>query len=139
LIDVSGAQVADNAVQGILQRIDALAAKIGTTAAHVWEIYIQQARVEGIRDASLLLLLLIVAAVLVRLVFFAGKRAKEIKSNGRYSSDGDGWVAICIISGVAAGFAVGLGLMFGYGALGELLNPQYWAFQHLAADLRNII
>ena len=29
-------------------------------------------------------------------------------------------------------------LVISYGAIGELLNPQYWAFQHLMADLKNL-
>ena len=36
----SGAEVADKAVQGVLSRIDALAQKLGTTAAQVWNIYV---------------------------------------------------------------------------------------------------
>ena len=46
----TGAQVTDKAIDGILQRLDALAAKIGTTAAQLWQVYIAEARVETIRD-----------------------------------------------------------------------------------------
>jgi hypothetical protein len=60
----TGAQVTDKAVDGILQRIDSLSVKIGTTAAHVWDVYVQQARVEAIRDTVFVVLLLIVSYLL---------------------------------------------------------------------------
>ena len=66
---IDGTQVADKAVDGILQRIDALSAKIGTTAAHVWDVYVQQARVEAIRDTVFVVILLIVSSLLAYLSY----------------------------------------------------------------------
>ena len=66
---IDGAQVADKAVDGILQRIDALAAKIGTTAAHIWDVYVQQARVEAIRDTFFVVLFLTASCLLTYLFY----------------------------------------------------------------------
>jgi hypothetical protein len=60
---IDGTQVADKAVDGILQRIDALAAKIGTTAQHIWDVYVAQAKVEGVRDLMIVGIMLTMAIV----------------------------------------------------------------------------
>jgi hypothetical protein len=130
---LDGAQVADAAVQGILSRIDQLAAKIGTTAAHVWQIYIAQARVEAIRDTGMAVLLLSLAiflATYVRGLFW--RRYKTANEVGLYIDSGQGW-----LSGVALSL-LATGALYIYSAIPEWLNPQYWAFQHLTADLKNL-
>ena len=66
---IDGTQIADKAVDGILQRIDALAAKIGTTAQHIWDVYVAQARVEAIRDTLFVVLFLIVSSLLAYLSY----------------------------------------------------------------------
>ena len=133
----TGAQVAHEAVQGILNRVDALALKIGTTAQHVWEIYLAQARVEAIRDTVAAVLCLILSAILVRLVFFAGNRVTVVQDMSN-SSDGGGWTAVVVVSAIPAiAFAVAFGVNI-YNSIPEWLNPQYWAFQHLTADLKNL-
>lgn len=124
---LDGAQVADAAVQGILSRIDQLAAKIGTTAAHVWQIYIAQARVEAIRDTVMAVLLLSLA---IFLLFWL--RYKTDNEVGLYKDSGQGW-----LSGVALSL-LATGALYIYSAIPEWLNPQYWAFQHLTADLKNL-
>lgn len=124
---LDGAQVADAAVQGILSRIDQLAAKIGTTAAHVWQIYIAQARVEAIRDTGMAVLLLSLA---IFLLFWL--RYKTDNEVGLYKDSGQGW-----LSGVALSL-LATGALYIYSAIPEWLNPQYWAFQHLTADLKNL-
>lgn len=128
----TGAQVTDKAVDGILQRIDALSAKIGTTAAHMWDVYVQQARVEAIRDTVFVVLLLIVSYLL-------GYLSYRLFRHGIKRDNYDDWPFITgtfsVIGSVGSLIAA---LVISYGAIGELLNPQYWAFQHLMADLRNL-
>ncbi len=129
---IDGTQVADKAVDGILQRIDALSAKIGTTAAHVWDVYVQQARVEAIRDTVFVVILLIVSSLLAYLSY-------RLSRHGIKRDCYDDWPFItgtfAVIGSIGALIAA---LVISYGAIGELLNPQYWAFQHLMADLRNL-
>jgi hypothetical protein len=129
---IDGTQVADKAVDGILQRIDALSAKIGTTAAHVWDVYVQQARVEAIRDTVFVVILLIVSSLLAYLSY-------RLSRHGIKRDCYDDWPFItgtfAVIGSIGALIAA---LVISYGAIGELLNPQYWAFQHLMADLKNL-
>jgi hypothetical protein len=128
----TGAQVTDKVVDGILQRIDALSAKIGTTAAHVWDVYVQQARVEAIRDTVFVVLLLIVS-------YFLGYLSYRLFRHGIKRDCYDTWP---YITGTfaASGSACALiyALVNSYSAIGEWINPQYWAFTHLMADLRNL-
>ena len=136
---LDGAQVADAAVQGILSRIDQLAAKIGTTAAHVWQIYIAQARVEAIRDAGMAVLLLSLAiflATYVRGLFWL--RYKTANEVGLYKDSGHGWLFGVALSLLATGALLFPFFACIYSAIPEWLNPQYWAFQHLTADLKNL-
>lgn len=117
----TGAQVADQAVQGILSRIDALAAKLGTTAANVWNIYIAQAKVEAVRDSVIGGIL-----VLLSLLLFGTSFSVE---------DDDIKAGAFLVGLVVLGFS----LMWWYSAIGEWINPSYWAFQHLTQDLKNLL
>lgn len=134
----TGTQVADKAVDGILQRIDALAAKIGTTAQHVWEVYVAQAKVEAVRDTATGVFFVIVSALLSYLayrLFLYG--IKVGKSKGDESPD---WP---FITGSLAALVTVIFLVIAisvfYSALGEWINPQYWAFQHLAQDIKGLL
>jgi len=129
---IDGAQVADKAVDGILQRIDALAAKIGTTAQHIWDVYVAQARVEAIRDTVFVVILLIVSSLLAYLSY-------RLFRHGIKRDCYDDWPFITgAFSVIGSAGALIAALVISYGAIGELLNPQYWAFQHLMQDLRNL-
>lgn len=83
--------VANQAVQGVLQRIDALAAKIGTTAEHVWDIYVSQARVEAIRDTF-------TAVALLSLIFVLQKLIKYAMSKIPDAYDEVGWYILIVFS-----------------------------------------
>jgi hypothetical protein len=99
----------------------------------VWQIYIAQARVEAIRDTGMAVLLLSLAiflATYVRGLFW--RRYKTANEVGLYIDSGQGW-----LSGVALSL-LATGALYIYSAIPEWLNPQYWAFQHLTADLKNL-
>ena len=136
---LDGAQIADAAIQGILSRIDQLAAKIGTTAVHIWGVYMAQARVEAIRDTAVAVVLLgatVFLATHVRGLFW--QRYKKANEAGPYYDSGEGWAMGAVICGALAAMLVIPVLATFSAALGEWLNPQYWAFQHLTADLKNL-
>jgi len=106
----------------IMQRIDALAAKLGVTAQYIFSVYVAQAKVEAIRDAatSFGCLLGIVAMV------FAWKRLLKIEDLDVEIMSGAG-VSTAIAGALCAVFfCIGL-----YSAIGEWLNPQYWALDAL--------
>ena len=130
----TGAQVADSAIQGILSRIDILAQKLGTTAAYLWQTYLAQARVESIRDGIIAFLGLV--AVIASSICFP-KAWKKVRES-EYGDD-----ALYVFYGIVCGIGVITGLItflsFGYSAIGEALNPSYWAFQHLTLDLKNLL
>jgi hypothetical protein len=130
---IDGTQVADKAVDGILQRIDALAAKIGTTAQHIWDVYVAQAKVEGVRDlmiVGIMLTMAIVTGIGFKWFWFKAKKAdSDIEDFFVFMA---GFCVIAFIISVVCTFS------FAYSAVGEFLNPQYWAFQHLTADLKNL-
>lgn len=128
----TGAQVADHTVQEILQRIDTLATKIGTTAAHIWDVYVQQARVEAIRDTAFAVIFGVLSVALAYLAFRLFKYGLK--------SDYDVWPYVCgSLSAIAAVVLFLASGSFGYSSIGEWLNPQYWAFQHLMQDLKNLL
>ena len=134
-------QVADKAVDGILQRIDALAAKIGTTAQHVWDVYVAQARVEALRDTLAFIAFLLIAGGLVRLAMFAESRASAMKQTRQscFDDEGMGWMVVTVFAPLASLVFVIISLTYAYNSIGEWVNPQYWAFQHLAQDIRGIL
>ena len=131
----TGAQVTDKAIDGILQRLDALAAKIGTTAAQLWQVYIAEARVETIRDFLL-------AGTLFGITGVAGFAAyKLIRTGIKNDRRGDGFGyffggGVCCIAAIVL-FVIALSTA--YGAIPEALNPQYWAFQHLTQDIKGLL
>jgi len=129
---IDGAQVTDKAVDGILQRIDALSTKLGTTAAHIWDVYVWQARVEAIRDTVFIVLFLIVSSLFAYLSYRLFRHGIKI--------DCDDWPFVtgtfALIGSVGALIAA---LVITYGVIGKLLNPQYWAFQHLMGDLGKLL
>jgi hypothetical protein len=134
----TGAQVASDAVQGILSRIDQLAAKLGTTAANLWQIYVGQAKIEGIRDTGIGVLILVLSAVAFILAkVFWNTATKKAESAYRYNS-GDGFFTTSVMTMVVGGGLFAISLFWFYGAFGEFYNPQYWAFQHLTQDLKNL-
>lgn len=134
----TGTQVAQQAVSGILQRLDALAAKIGTTAAQLWQVYLAQSKVEAIRDCtSGLLMILIGVVVCFKLIPFFWSKQSAARKKCEY--DGDGWAAAGIIGAIVCVMLAVLAVSFLYASVGEFMNPSYWAFQHLTADLRNLL
>lgn len=101
----------------ILKRIDALAAKLGVAAEHVWGVLIKQARVEAATDAVGFILSLVCAYWLIRWARYMLKTGK----------DGDGiiWIPFALCA-----FFV---LVAGIGSFSSIptnvFNPEYFALK----------
>lgn len=114
--------------QEVLNRLDALAAKLGTTVAQLWAVLIVQARVEAWSDV-------VFGVVFVALAFWAIKVLRSaITSLSKADpyvrwSNGDAirfWLSLVgsLAFGVMATFTIS-------DAITPMLNPQYWALQEI--------
>jgi uncharacterized protein involved in response to NO len=102
----------------IFDRLDAIAAKLGMAAGHMWPVLVRQVRVDGVRDLS-------VATALAVATFFLVKLTRWI-----YKEETDGevvWLWVGLVAIIVA--ASGLGYL--YSGIGELINPEYYAFTGL--------
>lgn len=109
--------------QQILQRLDALAAKLGVTANEVWGILLRQARVEVITSIG-------EVGIGALLFFLIMKTVPKIPKWDAEDSEGKliGGVVLCIL-GAIFGFIM---LIDGLTKLPTLLfNPQFWALRQL--------
>lgn len=119
--------ISDQAMAEVLKRLDALAAKLGITAQYIYGVYVAQARVEAIRDTAFAAMLFASIPCLLYAAKWVGEKAS-----------GDDLV--CEIFGLAAGGGSAICIFFGvisaYEAVGEWLNPQFWALDQLFKAIR---
>jgi hypothetical protein len=117
--------VSQDVANQIFQRLDALAAKLGVTAQFIFGIYVQQARVEALRDTLLGLFLFALGLAFgyigVRLIRF-----------GQKENNYDGWPFLCGgLSYIPCLVAMVFAILAIYYAIGEWMNPQFWALDAL--------
>ena len=112
----------------LLKRLDALAAKLGTTAGNLWQIYVAQARVEIIQDILVGCLLWAISGFCLYAVI---RWDKTPPADDLSSVDGDPQA----IAFFVALFAFVIGVYWLYCAVTPWLNPQYWAFRQILSDL----
>jgi hypothetical protein len=101
----------------LLARFDSLAAKLGETGSHFWNVIVRQQYIYGYTEVTISVLLLLIFLVGL---FFTVKYWEDI-------SDTPGCVFIPL--GLVVVFATFLGL-FADG-IQYFLNPQYWALHDL--------
>ena len=100
----------------IFDRLDAIGAKLGVAANHLWPALIKQAYMDGVRDST-------VAGVFLILVGASGLLVRY----GFKQEDEDAFIA-------GNCFAVLFLLLFAvwaYPAIGELCNPEFYALKIL--------
>ena len=124
--------MSDQMVQQVLARLDALAAKLGTTAQYLWGVLLRQAQVEAWTDLAIAIIFIVVGiAASVGLV----KAIKVWKSEPErgYLSDTTENVCIAFFIGYPIVMIVSLwvSLYQIIEAAQILINPAYWALQHL--------
>lgn len=107
----------------ILKRIDVLAEKLGTTATHIYQVYVAQARIEAIEDiiAALAFAAIALVCILLAMKNFRSKNVDQFV------------IAIMIIGAVISYFVAFYSIL---GAATEALNPEWWAIHHIAVELK---
>lgn len=100
-----------------LQRIDALAAKLGVVGEHLWAVLLEQAYIAGV-TATVASVFCILAAIALFVVAWA-----MFKDSTEW--DMGGWVLALIAALLAGAFAIG----FAHDAATCFLNPEYYALQ----------
>lgn len=111
--------------QEIIDRIDALAAKLGTTAQFVWGVLVKQAKIELIKDIMGLVLSIAVLFAIVKFWVWANKKHEEIIDLNFFVFFG----GIIATLGGTVFFVASVIQSFDIPTL--LLNPQYWALQQM--------
>lgn len=103
----------------ILKVLEGMATQLRTTAGHLWGVLVRQAIVEGCMDGGLAILGLILLGIGYKIV-----RDPENDSELRMMI---GIGMLCV------GF---LTVIFLYAALGELINPEFWALTTILGELK---
>lgn len=105
----------------ILSRVDALTAKLGVTAEHLWGVLVRQAIVQAVTDAILVGLLIVVGLVAYKAAVWAMGKV----------DDDDAWGVLLFVSiAVVIGCIVAVPIL-SVVAVREAMNPEYWAFRSL--------
>ena len=111
--------------QEILKRLDALADKLGTTAAYLWAVLIRQAKIEAITDILWIVLVIGIVYGVVRWTINYYTRHDELMDGE--PKEGIPLVVAWIIGAICIGF--GIACLFELPTL--ILNPEYWALQQI--------
>lgn len=113
--------VSQETANQVLQRLDALAAKLGVTAQYIYGVYVAQARVEAVRDSLFAVLGVFGVCVSIYLFRWAW-RHDDTHDSSMYV--GMGSIALFVFSAATM-------LVSAYAAIGEWMNPQFWALDAL--------
>lgn len=107
--------------QNVTQILDALAARFGTTAAHLWGVLIRQVYVTAILDTAIFVVLAVATYILVGMA-----RAQHKKDPNGY----DDWTTGVTIISAVAGFLTLLGGFFAKSSVVQaIVNPEYGALK----------
>lgn len=119
----------------VLSRLDALAAKLGTTVEHLWPILVKQQVLDAITTATLIGVMYVAAAILLGKTYRAAAIQRKVRRLGIF--EGDDWIpSCCIIGWLLLCFTFLATSMSASGVVSGLLNPEYAAFRDLMWMLR---
>jgi predicted benzoate:H+ symporter BenE len=110
----------------LLTRLDTIASKMGITAGFLWQVMIREIRIEAIEDTIIAVLF---GASLVAL--YLKRQGIRDWADEEYSRSGI-WAAVMIY----VIFALGITWFYSYYAIGEWLNPSYFALMELLDKLK---
>lgn len=113
----------------VLDRIDALAEKLGVAAEHIWEILVQQAPIEAWSNIVMTVITLTFCFTLVSIGFHRNSKGVKWMSDDNESPSINGlitWIplAIGVIMFVTAIFSAS-------GWATQILNPEHYAWQQI--------
>lgn len=116
--------------QELLKRLDAVAAKLGTTTEYLWKVLVRQGYVEGITDVLSGVTCLVMTIVLYR---FTVKWTKMKPGEHEWTEGQSACVWLGTILGLAFAVATSACLTAG---IKELLNPEYFALREILQAIR---
>jgi hypothetical protein len=121
----------DKVTHEVLTRLDVLAEKLGVAAGQIWQIYVAQAKVEGIKYLASGVVGLLPLAIYL---YFA-KRFWVWDLDAGFNKKGSGGIFASLATMIAL-MSGGSALINLFASLTPLLNPQYWAFQQIVSQLK---
>ena len=120
------------AMKELTPLLEKLAAKLGTTAEHLWGVLIKQAHIEGITAVCLIGLLIVltiswgffIAPKLVRKWSFLKEKRRT-----PYADDGEMYLVGTVVGSIAFSIAWIVTICSLSTILSCFYNPEYWALQ----------
>jgi hypothetical protein len=122
----------------LVQKLNELSAKLGTTVDRLWAVLVQQARITAITDGIELVVCLALSVFCAKLAWWGFNQIYEKKPG--YREDWTTQTSLRFTLGIFASAAllplfIMIAVLFP-AAMTELFNPQYWALQHLFEAIR---
>lgn len=115
--------------QELLTRLDALAAKLGTTGAYLWSVLVRQAYLQGVVDLIEAIICFVVCVVCV--YFF-----KKFLPKTMETSFNDGFYFLSVmVAAITFCFSLLLGISLLSDSIMELNNPAYYALHEVLQTL----
>jgi hypothetical protein len=111
--------------------LEALAAKLGTTAEYLWTVLLRQAWISAIEDV----LQYLVVASLPYFMWKFHKRMKATMEGGYLSNDEEKWLIVGVCWFVVAVIVFWAFLCIP-DTITKLVNPEYWALSEVLHALR---
>lgn len=123
----------------ILKRLDALSAKLGVAAATLWDAYLRQARIEGIKDLAWAGIWSVVTILCIFISRHGYQKWSVMPPFRKRTSDEDDLASCELvklrIGGICAVIGALVALGFLSGAYDALANPVAYAFDLLRKAL----
>jgi len=121
--------------QELLKRLDALADKLGTTGAYLWQVLVRQAVLGGVADSVVAVFLGVAAYLAFKYARYCYGKYIESSQKDRYYPS-EGWIAGYILLGIAcAGLALASTLV-AHDAILELMNPAFYALKEVLSSVK---
>ena len=116
-----------------LQLIEALAAKLGTTAEHLWGVLVKQAPISGTVDLVLCIVIAAVTVWWVVLVKTKTTKPPKTKDENYPTAEWKDEAALLawVITIIAVMFVIITIICSAQGIAAAFANPEYWALKQL--------
>ncbi|MBU8921721.1 MAG: hypothetical protein KOO63_07860 [Bacteroidales bacterium] len=121
----------------VLLRLDAMAAKLGVAASHIWEVLVARAYLEWI-DAVAILVMLLALYPLQKMIYSIWAANFDKESGGGYNdwTKQDCRTVVLSVTAILVVFFGILGVLETVEAFKAGMAPEYWALNKLQYILR---